>query len=102
MATTPVAPTAAVEENPWQGLTPKDILTDPGFHKLSKEARRIIASKVWEDFGKADQLDQDATLNAPLSHWTDYFAPPPPPPEPGIMERTGKWIGEPRGAHQGA
>lgn len=90
MATTPIPTEPVAEENPWADLKPKDIFTDPGFHKLSKEARRVIASKVWSDFGKSPKADQDATLDAPIAYWNEYFKPAPPPPEPTFMEKVGK------------
>jgi hypothetical protein len=91
MATTPQIPVPAEDDNPWKNLKPKDIFTDPGFYKLSKEARRLIASKVSPDFGKASAADQDATLGAPVTYWNDYFNPKPPEP-PGFIERIGNTL----------
>jgi hypothetical protein len=41
----PIAP-----DDPYAGLKPKDFLTDPEFHKMPKEAKRIAISKVWKEF----------------------------------------------------
>jgi hypothetical protein len=67
------SPTPQMESNPWAHLTPRDILTDPGFFKMSKEARRIVVAKVWKEFGTFSQADQDATLDAPITYWQEYF-----------------------------
>jgi len=80
-------------------LKPKDVLTDPEFHKYSHEARRVIMSKVWPDFTKADPADQDATLSQPMSYWEAYYKPVP-PEEPGIFKRIGQFIE--KGAKVGA
>jgi hypothetical protein len=65
--------TTQMESNPWAHLTPRDIFTDPGFFKMSKEARRIIAFKVWKEFSTFSPADQDATLDAPITYWQEYF-----------------------------
>jgi hypothetical protein len=67
------SPTPQMESNPWAHLTPRDILTDPDFFKMSKEARRIIVSKVWQEFSTFSPADQDATLDAPITYWQEYF-----------------------------
>jgi hypothetical protein len=67
------SPTTQKESNPWGHLTPRDIFTDPGFFNMSKEARRIVASKVWKEFSTYSQADQDATLDAPITYWQEYF-----------------------------
>jgi hypothetical protein len=67
------SPTPQTESNPWAHLTPRDIFTDPGFFKMSKEARRIIASRVWKEFSTFSPADQDATLDAPITYWQEYF-----------------------------
>ena len=55
---------------------------------MSKEARRIVASKVWKDFASAAPTDQDATLDAPQTYWEEYFKPEP-VKEPGFMDKVG-------------
>lgn len=86
---TPQNPIVMEDDNPWKDLKPADIFTDPGFHKLSKDARKIIASKVWKDFSSATPVDQDATLDAPITYWQEYFKPEV-PKEPGMLEKVGQ------------
>jgi hypothetical protein len=65
---------SGTEENPWKELKPRDIFLDPKFHTMSKEARRLVANKVWAEFGSFSKEDQDATLDAKIDYWRGYFA----------------------------
>lgn len=94
---TELAPTPppAEDDNPWKGLKPKDIFTDPSFYNLSKEARRIIASKVSPSFAAAPPEDQDITLGESIEYWNKYFEPEP-VEEPGIIDKVVGYFGRGR------
>jgi predicted RNA methylase len=83
----PIAP-----DDPYAGLKPKDFLTDPEFHKMPKEAKRIAISKVWKEFGSASVADQDATIDTPLDFWQKHYAPAK-KEEPGFFSKVGDVLG---------
>lgn len=85
---TPQNPVTAVDDK-WAGVTPKDLFSDPNFFKLSKEARRLALSQVDPGFGKVTKEEQDATLDAPITYWQEYFKPEV-PKEPGLLEKVGQ------------
>ncbi len=87
------------DEDPWKKLKPKDVLLDPRFHGMSKEAKRYAVGKVWPEFNQAPIEDQDATIGQPIKYWEEYFRPEPPPEGPGIIENIGTGI---KAAYEGA
>lgn len=89
MATNPMPPPPGQTktEDPWKNITPRDVLLDPAFHQLPHSTRKLILTKVWPEFTKANPADQDATIGVKYDDWL-FQAQQTAPKEPGVFEKS--------------
>jgi len=80
-------PAIAPQDDPWEKIKAKDVYLNPEFYKLDRDTRAYITSKVVPDWQKWDEPTRNATIDAPLTYWQEYYKPAPPPEEPSFFSK---------------